>query len=276
MKQSIAIILILISTTFVVAQKKDKIKGSKIVTTKLRDISNFNNLEVRDNIEVFFEKGETSNLKIEADDNLHAFIAVTSFDNTLQLSTTKQITRYSKLIVRITYAHDIKSIITKDDAIVNAIQEITSDDIVIKSLDNSKLFMNVNARNFVLQTDNKSNVELNLKGETAKIIMSENARIKALVTVTDFGCDMYQKSQAKIEGTANTGIIRLDNNAGLIAEKLQIKSINITAEQSADTSVYADKEIVINASGKSEVRLYGSPKIELKQFDDEAKLLKKK
>jgi hypothetical protein len=56
---------------------------------------------------------------------------------------------------------------------------------VIKSLDNSKPFMNVNARNFVLQTDNKSNVELNLKGETAKIIMSENARIKALV-VTDF------------------------------------------------------------------------------------------
>jgi hypothetical protein len=42
-------------------------------------------------------------------------------------------------------------------------------------------------RNFVLQTDNKSNVELNLKGENAKIIMSENARIKALVTVTDFG-----------------------------------------------------------------------------------------
>lgn len=276
MKQSIAIILILISTTFVVAQKKDKIKGSKVVTTKLRDISNFNNLEVRDNIEVFFEKGETSNLKIEADDNLHAFIAVTSFDNTLQLSTTKQVTRYSKLIVRITYANDIKSIITKDDAIVNAIQEITSDDIVIKSLDNSKLFMNVNARNFVLQTDNKSNVELNLKGETAKFEMSENARMKALVNVTEFGCDMYQKSQAKIEGTANSGIIRLDNNAGLIAEKLQIKSINITAEQSADSSVYADKEIVINASGKSEIRLYGSPKIELKQFNDEAKLLKKK
>jgi hypothetical protein len=185
MKQSIAIILILLSTTFVVAQKKEKIKGSKVVTTKLRDISNFNNLEVSGNIEVFFEKGETSNLKIEADDNLHAFIEVTSFDNTLQLRTTKQITRFSKLVVRITYANDIKSIITKDDAIVNAIQEITSDDIVIKSLDNSKLFMNVNARNFVLQADNKSNIELNLKGETAKIIMSENARMKALVNVTD-------------------------------------------------------------------------------------------
>jgi hypothetical protein len=100
----------------------------------------------------------------------------------------------------------------------------------------------------VLQTDNKSNVELNLKGENAKIIMSENARIKALVTVTDFTRHVPEIS-SKNRRTANTGIIRLDNNAGLIAEKLQIKSINITAEQSADTSVYADKEIVINASG---------------------------
>jgi hypothetical protein len=49
---------------------------------------------------------------------------------------------------------------------------------VIKSLDNSKPFMNVNARNFVLQTDNKSNVELNLKGENAKIIMSEMHELK--------------------------------------------------------------------------------------------------
>jgi hypothetical protein len=72
------------------------------------------------------------------------FLAVTSFDNTLQLSTTKQITRFSKLIVS-TYANDIKAYYYKDDAIVNAIQEITSDDIVIKSLDNSKPFMNVNA-----------------------------------------------------------------------------------------------------------------------------------
>jgi hypothetical protein len=77
---------------------------------------------------------------------------------------------------------------------------------VIKSLDNSKPFMNVNARNFVLQTDN--NVELNLKGETAKIIMSENARIKALVTVTDFVRHVPEIS-SKNRRTANTGIIRL-------------------------------------------------------------------
>jgi hypothetical protein len=53
-------------------------------------------------------------------------------------------------------------------------QEITSDDIVIKSLDNSILWMLM--RNFVLQTDNKSNVEF-LKGENW-IIMSEMHELK--------------------------------------------------------------------------------------------------
>lgn len=276
MKQSIALILIVVSTTFSIAQKKEKIKGSKTVTTKVKEISNFTNLEVSDNIEVFFEKGETSSLKIEADDNLQEIIAVNSSENNLQIRTTKQITRFNKLIVRITYANDIKSIIVKDDAIVNAIQEITTDDLTIKLLDNSKLFMNVNAQNFVLQADNKANIELNLKGETAKIIMSENSRMKSLIKVTDLACDLYQKTQAKIEGSATKGIIRLDNNAELIAEKLHIKSIDVTVEQGADCSINAEKEIVIAASGKSQIQLYGSPKITLERFDDEAKLIKKK
>jgi hypothetical protein len=60
-----------------------------------------------------FLKRRNFKFKIEADDNLHAFIAVTSFDNTLQLSTTKQITRFSKLIVRITYANDIKVLLQR-------------------------------------------------------------------------------------------------------------------------------------------------------------------
>ena len=276
MKQSIALLLILACTNFAVAQKKEKIKGSKIVTNKVKEISNFNTLEVNDNIEVFLEKGEFSVVKIEADDNLQDVIAIKTIGTVLQLQTTKTVTRFKKLIVRITYANQIKSITTKNDAIVNAIQEIHSDTLTIKSFDDSKLFLNVVASNFTLQSDQKSSIELNLKGETAKIVMSENSQLKSLVKVTDFTCDLYQKSTAKIEGNADTGTIRLDNDSKLTAEKLQIKSLITIAEQSAKGSVNAEKDIIISASEKSEIELYGSPKIELKRFDDEAKLLKKK
>jgi hypothetical protein len=276
MKQSITLLLILLCTTFAVAQKKEKIKGSKVVTNKVKEISNFNTLEVSDNIEVIFEKGEIPVVKIETDDNLQDQIAVTSVGSTLKLHTLKEITRFAKLIVRITYTTEINSITTKNEAIVNAIQEIHSDNLSIKSFDNSKLFLNIVATNFTLQGDQKSSIELNLKGENAKIVLSENARLKALVKVTDFACDLYQKTEAKIEGNANSGAIRLDNNASLTAAKLQIKSITLVAEQGSEGSVNAEKEIVISASEKSEIQLYGSPKITLQRFDDEAKLLKKK
>jgi hypothetical protein len=276
MKQLIALLLVLVCTQFAAAQKKEKIKGSKIVTNKVKEISNFNTLEVNDNIEVFLEKGEFSVVKIEADDNLQDVIAIKNIGNVLQLQTTKTVTRFKKLIVRITYANQIKSITTKNDAIVNAIQEIHSDTLTIKSFDDSKLFLNVVASNFTLQSDQKSSIELNLKGETAKIVMSENSQLKSLVKVTDFSCDLYQKSTAKIEGNADTATIRLDNDSKLTAEKLQIKSLTTIAEQSAKGSVNAEKDIIISVSEKSEIELYGSPKIELKRFDDEAKLLKKK
>lgn len=276
MKQSIALLLILLCTTFAVAQKKEKIKGSKVVTNKVKEISDFNTLEVSDNIEVIFEKGEIPVVKIETDDNLQDQIAVTSVGSTLKLHTLKEITRFTKLIVRITYTNEINSITTKDDAIVNAIQEIHSDNLSIKSFDSSKLFLNIVSKNFNLQTAQKSTIELNLKGENAKIVMSDNSELKALIKGTDFACDMYQKAKAKIEGNADSGAIRLDNNATLTAAKLQIKSITLVAEQGSEGSVNAEKEIVISASEKSEIQLYGSPKITLQRFDDEAKLLKKK
>ena len=276
MKQSIALLLILLCTTFAVAQKKEKIKGSKVVTNKVKEISDFNTLEVSDNIEVIFEKGEIPVVKIETDDNLQDQIAVTSVGSTLKIHTLKEITRFTKLIVRITYTNEINSITTKDDAIVNAIQEIHSDNLSIKSFDSSKLFLNIVSKNFNLQTAQKSTIELNLKGENAKIVMSDNSELKALIKGTDFACDMYQKAKAKIEGNADSGAIRLDNNAILTAAKLQIKSITLVAEQGSEGSVNAEKEIVISASEKSEIQLYGSPKITLQRFDDEAKLLKKK
>ena len=276
MKHWIAVILILLSTTFSIAQKKEKIKGSKTVTTKVKEISNFNNLEVSDNIEVFLEKGEFSVLKIEADDNLQDQIAVTTVGSTLQLQTIKNITRFTKLIVRITYNSEINSITAKNDAIINAIQEIHSDKLSIQSLDESKLYLNIVSNNFDLQTAQKSTVELNLKGENTKIVMSDNSELKALIKSTGLAFDMYQKTKAKIEGNSDSATIRLDNDSKLTAEKLQVKNINLMVEQGSDCSLNAEKEIVISASGKSQIQLYGSPKIELNRFDDEAKLLKKK
>lgn len=275
MKKHTAILLLLLSTTLLFAQKKEKIKGSKTVTVEQRKVGDFESLTVEDNLEVYLERGERTELKIEADENLHDIISLDLSDNLLRIYTTKQATNYKKLIVRVTYTNDLNMVTSKNETTVNAIQEILVNDLTFKAHDASKLFLNVNAKKFVLQSDDKSKTELNLKSENTTIELSKNASLKALVTTTDLKVDMYQKSDATIEGDAANAIIRLDNNSSLTGNKLTIKNVDVTTESYSNCSVNAVTTVIIDAANKSEIQLVGAPKIEIRKFADEAKLIKK-
>lgn len=275
MKKYIAILLLLLSNTIIFAQEKEKIKGSKTVTIEEKEIGNFYSLEVDDNIEVYIERGETAALKIEADDNLHDIITIDLQDNTLRLSTTKEAIRYRKLIVKLTYSKDLNLVTARNDATINAIQEVLVDSITFRSFDNSQLFLNVNSKDFVLQSDDESKVELNLKSENSKIELSKDASLKSLIVTQNLACDLYQKATAKIEGSATNAAFRIDSNSNLTANKLTVEDIDLTAEGYSSCSVYAETSITIDASGNSEIELFGEPKIEMKRFVDEAQLLKK-
>lgn len=275
MKKHTAILLLLLSTTLVFAQKKEKIKGSKTVTVEKREVGNFESITVEDNLEVYLERGEKTELKIEADENLHDIISLDLRDNMLRIYTSKQATNYKKLIVRVTYTKVLNLITSKNETTVNAIQEILLNDFTLKAHDASKLFLNVNAKNFVLQSDDKSKTELNLKSENTTIELSKNASLKALITAADLKVDMYQKSDATIEGDATNAIIRLDNNSSLTGNKLTVKNVDVTTESYSNCSVNAVTTVIIDAANKSEIQLVGTPKIEIRKFADEAKLIKK-
>lgn len=275
MKNQIAIFLLVLSTTLTLAQKKDKIKGSRTVTIENKEVGNFQALEVEDNIEVNLERGEKSSIKIEADDNLHAIISFDLRDNSLRIYTTKEAVNYKKLIVRVTYNSDLNLVTAKNEATINAIEEIQLDEITFKTFDFSKLFLNVNTKKFLLQADDKSKTELNLKSENATIELSKNAALKSLLTTLDLKVDLYQKSNATLEGNATKAVIRLDNNSSLTGNKITVKDAEIIMESYTNCSLFVETNVIIDAADKSEIHLFGSPKIEMRQFSDEAKLFKK-
>ena len=275
MKNHIAIFLIVLSTTLTLAQKKDKLKGSRIVTIENKEVGNFQALEVEDNIEVNLERGEKNNIKIEADENLHNIISFDLKDNTLRIYTTKEAVNYKKLIVRVTYNSDLNLVTSKNEATINAIEEIQLDEITFKTFDYSKLFLNVNTKKFILQADDKSKTELNLKSENTIIQLSKNAALKSLISTVDLTIDLYQKSNATLEGNVTNAILRLDNNSTLTGNKLNVKNADVITESYSNCSLFVDTNVIIDAADKSEIHLFGSPKIEMRQFSDEAKLFKK-
>lgn len=270
-----SLIILLLSTTLVFSQKAEKIKGSKVVTSSTQQVKPFTMIEVEDNIEIYLEKGVKSEIKIEADDNLHDVISLKVENNILIISTSKEIQGFKKLTVKVTYTNDLNLITTKDESIVTAIQEIILDTITFKSLDKSKLFLNVNAGNFNLLADDKSKIELNLKSETAFVELSKNSSLKALINSAELKCDLYQKSSAIIEGDSDNSMIRIDNLAELNAIKFNSKTSDLTIEGKANCSLLVENNFILDANDNSEISVYGNPKIEIRKFSGEAKLLKK-
>ena len=275
MKKISLLIFTILFTTMTFAQKKEKVKGSKIITVQKVEVAAFTELEIEDNLEVFLVKGDKNAIEIETDENLHTAINHQTYGTSLRLNTNKEISGFKKLEIRVTYTDSLKLISVKHEAKLNAISEMGLKNITIKTYDFSKTYITANAPSFTLLANDKSKVELSLKSEEAFIEMSKNAIIKAKISATKLKFDMYQKSDAIVEGNTNEMKLRLDNNATYQGKMMTSKALDLTTEGSTNCSVYTNGNLAITAAGKSEISVFGEPKIELKKFADEAILHKK-
>lgn len=269
------LITLLLLTTIGVAQKKEKIKGSKIVTVSVKEIPAFENIEINDNFEVFLVKADKASLEIEADDNLHEIINYEVVAGTLRVSSLRDATGVKKFALRINYTSELKLITSKNESSVHALADLDLENITVKNYDDSKAFLNVKANYFALVLNDKAEAEINVKAENTSLELSKNAELKALVTSPELKIDMYQKSQATIEGNSNNAKVRLDNSSSLTAKKLVIATLDLSTEGYAKCYVNVSNTLLLMASGKSEIELLGESKIQINKFTNNATLYKK-
>lgn len=275
MKKIVLLSVLLLFNMFCIAQKKEKVKGSKIVTVEIKKIENFESLDVADNLEVFLVKGSECGLEIEADDNLHDAIDISISGSTLKLETFKTVFGAKKFSIRITYTDAFKMVTARNESIVNALADIELADISFRAFDEAKLFLNVKSTNFSMSLDDKSKSELNLKSQKATINLAKYTSVKALVAATNLTFDMYQKSEATVEGGVEELKMRLDNNSEFSGKKFTAKVANVTTESLSKCTINVMTKLVLSASGNSEIDLYGDNKIDMVRFADSA-ILKKK
>jgi hypothetical protein len=269
------LVVALIVTNFSLAQKKEKIKGSKIVTVAIKEINNFENIEVSDNFEVLLVKANQPSIEIEADDNLHEIINFEVIGNTLKVNALKDASSYKKFTVRINYSDNLKLIVARNEVNIKALAELELDNVTIKNYDESKSFLNVKSTNFSLILDDKSEAEINLKSEKTTLELSKSSELKVLITSPDVKIDMYQKSEAIIEGTTENARIRLDNSCKMNAQKYAVTNLEIDTDNYAKCEVNVTGTIKISAAGKSQIELFGAPKITVDRFTNNATIYKK-
>ena len=275
MKKLALLFTVVLLTSISYGQKREKVKGSKIVTIEKKEIGNFENLEIEDNLEILLIKSDKCSLEIEADDNLHSEININTNGNTLRLTTLKDVGGFKKFLVKVFYNNDFKLLLAKHETIITATSDVELDNFTIKSFDYSKIFMNGKIKTFTIMQNDKSKSELNLKAEMVTIELSKNAQLKALIASNQLKADLYQKSSAVVEGDVIDLKLRLDNNSEFTGMNLISKSAELIAEANTTTKINVVTNATIEASGKSEIQFYGDAKIELKKFTENTVIMKK-
>ena len=275
MKKIITLSFLLI-TVLAFAQKKEKVKGSKIVKLEQKQVNDFDSLELEDNLEIFLIKGNECGIEIEADDNLIEYIEYKLTGKNLRISTSRDISSYKKLSVRVTYTDKFNLVTAKDETNLTALSDVVLDNVTFKSYDYAKLFLNAKTKNFTLMANDRSKVELNLKSEKTAIDLSKSAYVKALISSGEMKFDMYQKASAEVEGDVLDLKLRLDNNTDFTGRKLTTKNALVEVSGYANSSINISNIAIIDASGNSEIAVFGEPvKIEIKHLIDSATLRKK-
>jgi len=257
------------------AQKKEKIKGNRTVKFIQTAVDNYNTLEIGEDLEVSLVQGKSAMVEVETDENLHEVIDFTSSGGRLIVQTTKRITSYKELKIRIYHTGALTKIIAKDETQISSLGDISLEKLHIEAANSVKLFLTLRAEDFKLTASENTRTELNLSSEDASFVLNDATKIKALINADKCNIDMYQKSDARIEGDVNRLTLAVDNTAYFEGKKLTAKNASLTAEGRADCYINASDALAVEASGDTKIYIHNNPQIDLKKFQGSAILYKR-
>ncbi|WP_179018714.1 GIN domain-containing protein [Winogradskyella forsetii] len=276
MKKLVLILfLTVVAIPIVTAQSDEKIKGDRNVTIKQTYIDDFHTIVVDGDFSIEVVYNSKPSVNVEADDNLHDVIQFNVVDGMLTFVETMRITSKKKLKITVNYGDGLHTIETRGDGEIRSLTSMELGDVTLTTADDSRAYLNINAKTINYKSSGKSKTRLNLNAESTKIELSDNSKLDALINSTITGFILYQRADAVVEGTSNSSIFQLDSSTNFDGAKFDVKTADASLEDSSDLTISATESITIAASGDSEIYLFGNPAITITKFEDTSKLQKK-
>lgn len=271
MNKSILLVLCVLMSTLSIAQ--DKVKGSRVLSTNTTDINPFNRLLLTEDFEVKLVKAKTAAVKIVTDENLHDYIQIINKDSTLTLKTTAKL-RDKKQEITVFYTDVLNTIELKENAEVFSKNSLKFKDLTLVTTDNSKAFLTIECNLLKHTNEGKARNKLNIIASNVTLELNDNSKVEALIYALKIEADLLESTTALIEGDIEALDLNADNSSNFNGEKLSAKTINIITLNRAEAKVNASSNLIINASGTSKIEIFGSPKINIESYEDNA-ILKK-
>ncbi len=267
------LLFLLIITGF--SLQAQKVKGSRNVTTEQTRLKHFTSVEIQGEFEVGLIKGRSAMIEVKADDNLHSVIQAEVSNDVLYIKPTKKIRRAKSLEINITFPETLERIVISDDVELESLQELFLEDVEVRVNDKAKAWLTLTARNFQLYNNDRAKIEMNLTADDAYFHLNKRSDIKALVNAPVFNVDSYEKASAKIEGETEKFTLRAEHKSKFKGENLTAKNSSIIAEGRSKNEIEVLENLELTGKDRTEIEVYGDPKIEMLEFTEKAQLSKK-
>jgi len=266
-------ILLLFSITTLLAQ--ERLKGNKEVTTEIRNISDFNKIEVIDNVEVLLVYNPNQSIEIETDSNLHKAILTEINDGVLTIKTIDKIARKKKLIITVKVNHKLNSLASYNNAKISSRNLLQIDSLSIVAFDNSDIDLKLHTEYIHITGKKNSNLNFEVLTTNCHILTELASEIKAIVDSKNSYIQSLDRSTITMSGTTDILEIEASGNSKFKGKGFVISDALVHASNNSNVLVNVTKYLDIYATNASEVSIYSNPEIKLSEFFDKASIHKR-
>lgn len=179
-------LVLLFTTTSCFVEGMTGIKGSRNVVSEDRNISsNFENIKVQQGINLYLTQGKSTEISVEADDNIIDLLRTEVKNNELKIYFEKNVNRAKAKNVYLT-TDDISAIRTSSGAQVKSENTIEVGSLDLDSSSGSSIKIRVNANEITSESSSGSNIKIAGKTATFSANSSSGSSIDADdLTTTD-------------------------------------------------------------------------------------------
>lgn len=276
MKNIFILLVAVLCTVTVAAQKLPKIKGSGIVELKEVSITEpFNAITIDGDIAVELIQGDENGYSIETDDNLIEVVQFGVADSTLAVSLTHRITKKKKFNVLIKTS-DLARVELHNGAQLESNKKLTGSNLNIIAGKSAKFDLDIDYANTVavsLGLDASGDLESTAKN--TKFQLADRSSLKVFATTDSLSINVIDYSKLTMSGSATNAQINIKDNGKLLSKDTSLNNVEINLKDKAEGTVNVKENITLYAKDASTLQLYGDAAITVSGLKNKAKILKK-
>ena len=269
----IALIIVLLSTFISSAQ--EKLKGNREVTIENRELSDFDKIEVIDNLTVELVYSEDLEVNVKTDSNLQNAVITDISNGTLTIKTTSKIVRKKELTVLLKVNSSLKEIYAYNNAKVQSDNTLKIDSLTINAFDNSDFDLKLNSSLVNIQAKKTSDLKLDILSNSVIIRCEENANLKGNYNIKSAIIELMDKASITASGNSDSLNLETVGNSAFKGREFEVKTAEVKCSNNSDAYINCLESIELCLSNNSEAYIYSNPKITLNEFFDKASLHKR-